>query len=32
MMMKKLAKKDSQYTVNLVAIEGDGSFPCPNAE
>jgi predicted RNA-binding Zn-ribbon protein involved in translation (DUF1610 family) len=28
-MMKKMAKKDSVYTINLVAIEGDGSFPCP---
>jgi len=28
-MMKKPAKKSVQYTVNLVAIEGDGAFPCP---
>ena len=29
-MMKKLQKKeDSAYKVNLVTIEGDGSFPCP---
>ncbi|HMK95203.1 MAG TPA: hypothetical protein VK536_07370 [Candidatus Limnocylindrales bacterium] len=28
-MMKKLDKKSSQYTINLVAIEGEGSFPCP---
>lgn len=29
MMMKKLDKKGLQYTINLVAIEGDGAFPCP---
>jgi uncharacterized protein with PIN domain len=29
MMMKKLDKKDAQYTINLVAIEGEGAFPCP---
>jgi len=29
MMMKKLSKSESEYTVNIVAIEGDGSFPCP---
>ncbi len=29
MMMKKLDKKDSPYKVDLTAIEGDGSFPCP---
>jgi len=29
MMMKKLDKKESQYTINLVAIEGEGAFPCP---
>ena len=29
MVMKKLDKKDFQYTINLVAIEGEGSFPCP---
>ena len=29
MMMKKLDKKDSVYTINLAIIEGDGSFPCP---
>ena len=28
-MMKKLDKKSAQYTINLVAIEGEGSFPCP---
>jgi len=28
-MMKKLAKKEAEYTINLVAIEGDGAFPCP---
>ena len=30
MMMKKPQKKeDSAYKINLVTIEGDGSFPCP---
>ena len=29
MMMKKLDKKDIDYTINLVSIEGDGSFACP---
>lgn len=29
MMMKKLDKKDLEYTINLATIEGDGSFPCP---
>ncbi|MGD0645754.1 MAG: hypothetical protein ABSA75_12690 [Candidatus Bathyarchaeia archaeon] len=29
MMMKKPSKKDLEYTINLVIIEGDGSFPCP---
>ena len=28
-MMKKLDKKSSQYTINLVSIDGEGSFPCP---
>lgn len=28
-MMKKLDKKGFAYTINLVAIEGDGAFPCP---
>jgi hypothetical protein len=28
-MMKKPDKKGYQYTINLVAIEGDGAFPCP---
>ena len=28
-MMKKLHKKESEYTINLGAIEGDGSFACP---
>jgi len=27
--MKKLDKKNAQYTINLVAIEGEGAFPCP---
>jgi ribosomal protein S27AE len=29
MMMKKLEKQESAYTINLAAIEGDGSFQCP---
>ena len=30
MMMKKQQKKnDSAYKIDLVSIEGDGSFPCP---
>ena len=29
MMMKKLDKKSPEYTINLVAIEGEGAFPCP---
>jgi predicted RNA-binding Zn-ribbon protein involved in translation (DUF1610 family) len=29
MMMKKLQNKEPAYTVNLAAIEGDGSFACP---
>jgi len=29
MMMKKLDKKSPDYTINLVAIEGEGAFPCP---
>ena len=28
-MMKKLDKKSPEYTINLVAIEGEGAFPCP---
>lgn len=28
-MMKKPEKKSSAYTINLIAIEGDGAFPCP---
>ena len=28
-MMKKLDKKETEYTINLAAVEGDGSFPCP---
>ena len=28
-MMKKPEKKDSAYITNLVALESDGSFPCP---
>ena len=28
-MMKKLEKKTSPYIVNLVSIDGDGTFPCP---
>jgi predicted RNA-binding Zn-ribbon protein involved in translation (DUF1610 family) len=29
MMMRKPEQKDSSYRINLVAIEGNGSFPCP---
>jgi hypothetical protein len=29
MMMKKMENKSSAYTINLAAIEGDGSFQCP---
>ena len=29
MMMKKLQNNETAYTIDLVAIEGDGSFPCP---
>ena len=29
MMMKRVNKNDSEYTINVAAIEGDGSFPCP---
>jgi predicted RNA-binding Zn-ribbon protein involved in translation (DUF1610 family) len=29
MMMKKPEEKVSSYRIDLVAIEGDGSFPCP---
>ena len=29
MMMKKLEKNGFPYTINLVAIEGDGTFACP---
>ena len=28
-MMKKIEKQESAYTINLAAIEGDGSFQCP---
>jgi hypothetical protein len=29
MMMKKLDNNNPAYTIDLIAIEGDGSFPCP---
>ena len=29
MMMKKLDKKASMYTINMATLEGDGSFQCP---
>ncbi|HLN88687.1 MAG TPA: hypothetical protein VK253_01330 [Candidatus Binatia bacterium] len=29
MMMKKLDKKASEYTIDLYAIKEDGSFECP---
>lgn len=28
-MMKKLDKKEAGCTIDLTAIDGDGSFPCP---
>jgi hypothetical protein len=28
-MMNKLDKKQAEYTIDLTAIEGDGSFQCP---
>ena len=28
-MKKNMPKKSLKYTINLAAIEGDGSFPCP---
>jgi hypothetical protein len=28
-MLKKLDKKEMQYTINLAAADGDGSFQCP---
>jgi predicted RNA-binding Zn-ribbon protein involved in translation (DUF1610 family) len=29
MMMKKLENKGPAYTIDLAAVEGDGSFECP---
>jgi hypothetical protein len=29
MMMKKLEKQASMYTINMAMLEGDGSFQCP---
>ena len=29
MMMKKMGDSDPAYTIDLITIEGDGSFPCP---
>ena len=29
MMMKKLDKKHSEFTIDLATVEGDGSFACP---
>jgi hypothetical protein len=29
MMVKKLEKKASTYTINMATLEGDGSFQCP---
>jgi DNA-directed RNA polymerase subunit RPC12/RpoP len=29
MMMKKLDKKTSEYTIDMTAIKEDGSFECP---
>ncbi len=28
-MMKKLEKRDPAFTIDLAAVEGDGSFQCP---
>lgn len=32
MMEKPQRKDDSEYSIDLVTMDGDGSFPCPNAE
>ncbi len=32
MMMKKLEKRDSAYTINIATIEEDGSFQCPKCK
>jgi predicted RNA-binding Zn-ribbon protein involved in translation (DUF1610 family) len=29
MMMKKLDKDNTGYTIDLSTVDGDGSFPCP---
>jgi hypothetical protein len=29
MMMKKLDKKTSEYTIDMSKLDGDGSFECP---
>ena len=29
MMKKPQKKEDAEYKIDLVTIEGDGSFPCP---
>jgi hypothetical protein len=29
MMMKKLDKKASMFTINMAILDGDGSFQCP---
>jgi predicted RNA-binding Zn-ribbon protein involved in translation (DUF1610 family) len=29
MMKKNMTKKDVPYTLDLIKIDGDGSFPCP---
>ena len=29
MMMKKPEQKGASYSIDLIAINGDGSFPCP---
>ena len=32
MMMRKLEKRDSEYTINLANSEEDGSFQCPKCK
>jgi len=31
-MMKKLEKKNPAHKIDLTAIEGEGSFPCPTCD
>jgi hypothetical protein len=32
MMMKKLEKQDSAYTINVASVEENGSFQCPKCK